>query len=232
MLMYISDHDFIHPQDYGSAVDARRRDILETIVHEMGHGLGISSAIYNNNRRDGYHGPQAFFEPADGGLTIQFGRTLYDTHVHTHDTSIKEILSPMVFSEITPHQTQQLKNDPASLGPVMAIHELLKEKNTLFFHTKGRGKVVLHTSPARSGRSVSHFDGQYSQTQNYLMARINHYHRQVLEIDKMEEDWRTAPIGGLMAAVLETLGYHPNQHPCREKSQVALFHEMLKLQHK
>ncbi|KAJ9061939.1 hypothetical protein DSO57_1015763 [Entomophthora muscae] len=206
----------IMPIDYGSD-KYQVYDATEIIVHEILHGMGISSsATYIRKEGVKYIGPRYFPENKNGLRTIYFGNGIYDKYLYSDGESMHDIVQSMTVKNISYRQANAYIQNIPKLPQLKKIEAFHAGNNPVYFKTKYNKTVKIQNNV------------DYGNSLDYLMTRISSEYSDIIQKKTLVQDWLTAPLGNNTIDILETLGYKKNPSPQREKSQLALYEEMRK----
>ncbi|KAJ9073174.1 hypothetical protein DSO57_1019223 [Entomophthora muscae] len=215
-------NDCVYAGSYGE--DEKSIDIINTISHEMGHGLGFTSKFAEGSMCD------------PDGISIRTSYTgkyilsyvptsLFDTHLYTEDKPLHNMFQKL-------HSTRSYPQPPntetdCSNKTLLMLNKLLATPNSIYFKTTKGSHVYVETSLKLGGDKTNHMDsGKYYTTLDFLMVPYGVYHGYNLKQFTRPEDWSTAPFGELTLEVFETLGYTVNLNPDPNRSQLALYLQM------
>ncbi|KAJ9087454.1 hypothetical protein DSO57_1033233 [Entomophthora muscae] len=213
--MYIKDMPFVFPDQYGDKIEEIRNDIMDLIIHELIHGLGLGSSIISELKK-------CIGKKVDCS-NAKFTRSLFDTFLQTNDTTFSHLLNSTDIDSRAPKYVDlgmQLVH-----SKYIKFLELLRVEKYSFFLTKNNNKVYLNTISAGGG-DFSHLERTYNATADYLMTYSSDYYGAFKPHSAKDKDWKTSPLGETTIQVLETLGYARNPNPEFEKSQ-AFFYALM-----
>lgn len=223
MSMHLAIMDsIVYPDQYGTDVPDTHSDLIETVLHEMLHGLGMISRLIDQNKQPVFNyfktGPQ---------YNIVFSRSLFDTHLYTDHDSISEIYNGLDMSstDASAIRTHIDRTIPRGLGKIKAV---LNSTRAIFFNTT-RGSSVFVENGLPQDKLVSFFshlsEATYRRRPDDLMVySAGHYGAIPTKLNLGA--WPTAPFGNLTLELLETLGYTRNPEPSQDRSQLEFIKQM------
>ncbi|KAJ9082350.1 hypothetical protein DSO57_1005492 [Entomophthora muscae] len=218
--------DFLMPVDYGSDKD-QVFDATETIIHEILHGMGISSFV--NLEMTGnpkYNGPYYNIENKKDFKSICFAKGIYDKHLHSGGKSMHNIVQSMS-KNLSYMEADAYVQEIPKMPQLQQIQDFFTGKSPVYLLTTS--KKIVHIQTTKNGNSLGHLsDVDYALSLDHLMTRISSEYSDVIQKKTLVQGWLTAPLGNNTIDILETLGYKKNPSPQREKSQLGLYEEMQK----
>ncbi|KAJ9076557.1 hypothetical protein DSO57_1024975 [Entomophthora muscae] len=225
MEMFVKACDYcVYPGTYGE--DKGSIDMVEIIIHEMGHGLGFISNLANSGLC-GSGGPSIWYSFVENYSFAYIKESLFDAHLYTKEESLHEMFEKL-------HSTRRYRQPlemqfVCSHETVHALKRLLATPDSIYFKTTKGSRVFVETNENVEVSRVSHTNwGKYYTTLDFLMVPFAFLHGHVLKEFTRPEDWRTAPFGKLTLEVFETLGYTVNLNPDPNRSQLAFYLQMKK----
>ncbi|KAJ9061942.1 hypothetical protein DSO57_1015766 [Entomophthora muscae] len=221
----------IMPIDYGSD-KYQVYDATEIIVHEILHGMGISSsATYIRKEGVKYIGPRYFPENKNGLRTIYFGNGIYDKYLYSDGESMHDIVQSMTVKNISYRQANAYIQNIPKLPQLKKIEAFHAGNNPVYFKTKYNKTVRIQTSKTKF--FLDHLSSEnFRHSLDHIMTPYSKYYPHVIQYKTLVQGWKTAPLGNNTIDILETLGYEKNPFPQRKKSQLALYEEMQKYSYK
>ncbi|KAJ9054509.1 hypothetical protein DSO57_1013809 [Entomophthora muscae] len=203
MEMHISSSfKFIYPNEYGS-YKLNVVDMIETIVHELCHGLGFYSEITSNLQNPDYFGPSFNLNSSKADSVY---KSLFDTFLHNTN----------------PEKPQRDENTNSA--------SFLKTRNSVYFKTKYNKKVNISTDDESNTVAFFHIDKDYRNTPDFLMSACTLGYGYFVAYRNLS-DWKTSPLGLATIEILETLGYQRNRYASRLKSQIGFYEKMRRFNH-
>ncbi|KAI0243994.1 hypothetical protein L0F63_004271, partial [Massospora cicadina] len=255
MTVYLKlNHQTVFPNDYGSHKVDMVHDIMETIIHEIIHGLGITTELKVRFTNSTFVGPAYILNQIGTMVKVNFIKTLFDTYLYTDlnkkhgfdgSPRIDEIIRPMDFNADLQYEPESLDKIPRmqqinQLSKLSSTQNstffflVLDGQNSTFFKTWKGTKVYVETNlPPPSLSLLSHVDKlTYMFSKDYIMVHASIPYGYFLRDNSLDDDWVTAPIGEHTLEMLETLGYERNPNPMQERSQHALYQQMRSFNYK
>ncbi|KAJ9070228.1 hypothetical protein DSO57_1010501 [Entomophthora muscae] len=213
--------------DYGGDKLDDKIDVLEVIVHELLHGMGMFS--YVNREFTGYlryKGPEYSIKYENDIGIINFVEGIYDKYLYSGEKSMHDIIQSMS-KNVSYMEANAYVHDIPKMPELNQIQDFYTGTSPLYFKTKYNKTVKIQKS--KSGNSLGHLSNvDYGNSLDYLMTHLASRYSYFIKNETLVQGWVTAPLGSDTIDILETLGYDKNSFPQRGKSQLALYEEMRK----
>ncbi|KAJ9071285.1 hypothetical protein DSO57_1038442 [Entomophthora muscae] len=217
--------NFYFPMDHHSTQSSCRFDFMETLTHEVLHGLGVYSSL-QKLASDLVAPIQATNKHFTGKETVYKEYlifSLFDIHiiVDIKNTSLAyfaEHLRDLGPITLKPHES--LKSRIFSFPHHVLLKKLAKSsKDSLSFQTLKGDKIKLNPSSFFSFNTPDHLDSSmYAYTRDEAMIPHTLPGIGLHDLFNCEKNWITSPFGPDTLEVLATLGYIINPSPMYEDS--------------
>lgn len=232
MLININaDHDFYFPRDYPRQQAQRQVSFLDSLAHELVHGLGFMTALgeYLPGLISSY--PKNFINRSLSGKQIvsskeiHFFLSAFDQHivVASKQTSLSYYANKL--KNLVPVSNTTLQSLKSSIHryPHHAIFSTLTQivntPHDIYFFTACGRKVELAADLFALGAAPSHVDyAKYAGSRDHIMRYSQTAGTGIHTLFSKHPAWLTSPFGEDTLAVLATLGYALNPKPRYEDS--------------
>ncbi|KAJ9061275.1 hypothetical protein DSO57_1022189 [Entomophthora muscae] len=218
------------PVDYGSHKSNSIYDVIEVIVHELLHGMGIISYVNSFTEEGSYRGPGYNIESKNGIYSIYFAKGIFDKYLYSGGNYMHDIVQSM--SKNLPYIKAKvyIENIPR-LSQLKQIGDFITGESYVYFITASNKAVYIKENETVT--SLGHLSNMaYHISLDHIMTPSSIPYAYVILNHSLVQDWVTAPLGNNTIDILETLGYQKNRFPRRERSQLALYEEMRKYNYK
>ncbi|ORX91842.1 hypothetical protein K493DRAFT_355154 [Basidiobolus meristosporus CBS 931.73] len=225
-----ADANFWLPAD-GRQITANRSDLLFVIVHELIHGLGLTSSwadymndvpqvltpniLVSNTKNSIVFG--GFFENAFDRYLVEYPSMRPITQITDELNQAFGGPGATFVSEAQFVSTFSVSSQYAS---GVRLFNLSTTPQSLAFLPKNNSistePIILETSlkPYAQGSSISHFDYKtYTNTADFLMRYMEDPGTTLEATIKKGGSYAGGPIGPQLTSILQTLGYEINPNP-------------------
>lgn len=220
----------LNPGDYGSHAPGKYHDVIETIVHELLHGLGIFSYINKQIAKPAYTGPfPRTVRTSRTAHSVMFLKSVFDTHLHSQKGPLLQLIRSMDLQDRPTAEVNAFIEAIPAMDQIHQINELLTTEESLYFVTSSN-KLIVQTGRGQGDvRSrLSHLSNtDYRVSLDHMMIPGAMPYAFLIRDKEKIQHWQSAPIGNNTVDLLVTLGYRRSLAR-RERSQLAFYDEMRK----
>ncbi|KAJ9068475.1 hypothetical protein DSO57_1028312 [Entomophthora muscae] len=210
-------HKHFFPSQYSTTQSHNENTFLDTVCHEILHGMGISTSFtIENSFLSNYN--YTTYNNVLVSFTVKLNP--FEKHIYTSNgISIGEWVDEMNKENTKfniPSPIRALYTEEHSES-AQSITRYVQEEQGLYFRTKDGTHVYLETGiPFKAGTSIAHISSKYNITTDRLITRRSMNGQGIHDITR--EGWKTSPFGQRTLKILETMGYPLNPNPKYENS--------------
>ncbi|KAJ9072313.1 hypothetical protein DSO57_1028780 [Entomophthora muscae] len=209
-------HKYFFPSQYSTTQSYNENTFLDTVCHEILHGMGISTSFIKNDNTS----PSYVKFTTGNQVRFTFFTNAFEKHIYTRNGhSISKWVNIMNKENPTFEVSSDAKVMYTKYQAAIAnfIQSYIQIPNGLYFKTKDNKKIYLETGqPFDLGTKISHISTKYNTTTDRLIVPRLLTGQGMHDIDK--KGWKTSPFGQRTLQTLETMGYKLNPNPKYEQS--------------
>lgn len=218
--MYIqlnADVSFVFLDDYPMEMEPHHISFMDTLFHEVNHGLGFYSCMETATSR--LLSKAKLLQPID---TVEILRnfSIYDKSI-----AVKASGTPLL-DLVQPRAQGDQKSPNQVLDDVAAA---IRTPGQLYFAIPGGGRVVLDGAKFGTGQGLSHLDAtEYRGTLDMIMRSERKGGVCISQKFRRDVPWDKSPYSRNTLQILKTLGYKLNDGSKYENSMQFYYFQRVK----